>query len=319
MKVARATRAALVPVAFFLAAPVIAQSVLPSPDGDSAPLERAKRDLEAAKSTRIKEDSTAWRDLRIAVPSAPAPTAPISPASQVRTGRKPGAEPPVRNWLVDSMEKKPVPPVAAEDRRSEKGGRDARRDADFPAAEIGPVTEREPRAADLREPKREERERSGERRKDPDVNPLARYLKDWVSPQDFVLLQSTLSTPAEPGAARPVEYSSSNSSDISAAVFGPRMSDGGLVTRFGGPVQSTETGGARSGVNENPFLQFLTSDGLQARPAVQAPVAPGAGSAATNTTPYFSSPAATPAPRATVPDFVRPIADDKLYRQLKRF
>lgn len=151
------------------------------------------------------------------------------------------------------------------------------------------------------------------------MNPLARYLKDWVSPQDFVLLQSTLSAPADTSAGRPVEYSSSNSSDISAAVFGPRMSDGGLVTRFGGPVQSTETGGGRGGVNENPFLQFLTSDGLQARPAVQAPVAPGADSAARNTTPYFSSPAATPAPRGTVPDFVRPIADDKLYRQLKRF
>jgi hypothetical protein len=221
--------------------------------------------------------------------------------------------PPRKNWLVDAMERK------GEGRRGDSGitggpvvavaGRESEKDADDRTTDPASNGRK-----DRREDPRREESRAGGRREE-EVNPFSRYLQDWVSPQDFALLQSTLV------AGRSAAGEKSGELSGAAAVAGidapsARSTDAGLAAFLGngssmkgGPVASAKP-------TDNPFLQFLSPEASPARMPAQVPAA--------NSTPSLGTPVSAPPPgvvppRTTVPDFVRPTNDDKLYRTLKRF
>ena len=311
-------RALLAPLVSLPLASVDAQTTAgPETAPAAAPLEQAKRELEATKGGRIKESDGALRDLRTAVP--PMPVTPPAPLPAPRIDARTGVEKPGRNWLVEAMERKAGANAGKGESRAERPGRELPREENRSENEgrdrEGISSARET----AREPRREEREPEGERKRETEVNPFARYLKDWVSPQDFALLQSTINAPRETGATKPADYVSPQASDISSAVAAARPGDPGLTSLFGGRGPGPEIAGSRVRTAENPFLQFLPGEISTSRSAAQAPGASSQPNAVFTPSQPAIAPPAAPNPRGAVPEFVRPIADDKLYRQLKRF
>ncbi|MFM7750375.1 MAG: hypothetical protein ACKPB0_08150, partial [Opitutaceae bacterium] len=224
------------------------------------PLEQAKRELEATKGARIKESDNGLRDLRTAVPPMPLSAPPSTPLPTPRAEARTGGEKPGRNWLVEAMEKKPGANAGKGEGSAERLRREVLRD------ETGSENEGREREGlsstreTAREPRRNEREREGQRKRETEVNPFGRYLKDWVSPQDFALLQSTINAPRDSGAAKPADTASPQASDISSAVGTPRSGDTGQASLFGGRGPGPETANARGRAAENPFLQFLPGE-----------------------------------------------------------
>jgi len=313
-------RALLAPLVSLTIASVDAQTTAGSDATPAAaPLEQAKRELEATKGGRIREGDGGLRDLRNAIPPMPMPVTPTAPLPTPRAEARAGVEKPGRNWLVEAMETKPAAYSGKSEGRAERPGREMLRD------ENGSETEGREREGlssareTAREPRREELERNGEQKREMEVNPFARYLKDWVSPQDFALLQSTINSPRETGAAKPADYVSPQASDISSAVAAARPGDPALASLFGGRGLRPDSAGSPGRTAENPFLQFLRGEISTTRPAAQAPVESSQLNAAFAPAPPAIAPPVAPNPRGAVPEFVRPIADDKLYRQLKRF
>jgi hypothetical protein len=316
----RPIRNCLAPLAFLAIAPVVAQTTAePATTPAVAPLEQAKRELEATKGGRIKESESGLRELRTAVPPMSLPVAPTAPPPTPRAEARNAAEKPGRNWLVEAMERKPGANAGKGEGRAERPGREMLLD------ETGSESdgrEREGLSSTreaAREPRRGEREREGERKREAEVNPFARYLREWVSPQDFALLQSTVTAPRDTGAAKTAGYVSADESDISSAVATSRRGDMGLTAYFGGRGPGPETASARGRTAENPFLQFLPGEISASRSAAQVPGAPSQPNPGFSPAQPVIGPPVAPNPRGAVPDFVRPIADDKLYRQLKRF
>lgn len=314
MTLPRPQRSIGAPVVFLFLAFVSAQSAEP-PTAPSvvSPLEQAKRDLEAAKGSRIKERDGGWRDLREAVPPVPLQSAPGAPTPAPQPETRAGAEKSRRNWLVEAMERKSGPSIQKGEGRMERAERDAWREGTLP--EPAGREDQSTRGETAHTPRNEERERDTVRKRDPELNPFARYLKDWVSPQDFGLLQSTLAAPRETNASKPTDYVSAQATDISSATAVARSNAASLAELRGGRAAEAEAASGRGRSSENPFLQFLPVEGSPPRSGS----APGPASPVITPVPSANVPAVTPNPKATVPDFVRPIAEDKLYRQLKRF
>lgn len=281
------------------------------------PLEQAKRELEASKVGRIKEGEGGWRDLRAAVPQMPLPAAPVAPPPKPRIDPRSGSDRTGRNWLVEAMEKKPGATGVGAVEREERTARESIRGQNvFETDGRGSEELSESRGA-APGPRRDQREREGDRKREKEMNPFASFLKDWVSPQDFALLHSTVAAPREAGVGKPAEYVSAEAPDISSAVPSVRPGDTGLAALFVGRAPGLEIAPPRGRAGENPFLQFLPGEISASR--TSAPAAPNQSNAILTPASPAIAPAAPPAPRGSVPDFVRPIADDKLYRQLKRF
>ena len=313
-------RALLAPLVSLPLASVDAQTTAgPETAPAAAPLEQAKRELEATKGGRIKESDGALRDLRTAVPPMPMPGTPSAPLPAPRADARTGVEKPGRNWLVEAMERKAGANAGKGEGRAERPGRELLREENGSESEGRDREGLSSARETAREPGREGREREGERKRETEVNPFARYLKDWVSPQDFALLQSTINAPRETGAAKPADYVSPQASDISSAVAAARPGDPGFASLFGGRGPGPETAGGRVRTAENPFLQFLPGEISNSRAAAQAPGASSLPNPVITPAQPALAPTAAPNPRGAVPEFVRPIADDKLYRQLKRF
>jgi hypothetical protein len=313
----RPARIPLVPVVLLLIASVGAQTPDQTNASPAEPLEQARRELEAAKGIRIKEGETGLRDLRSAVPSVPLQASPSVPLAAPRSEIRSSLEKPGRNWLVDAMEKKNGVASRKDEEKAERAGREPLRDGLIADPE---AREREAPAGDnARDPGNEEREGGTGRKRGPEMNPFARFMKDWVSPQDFALLQSTLTSPREAGSAKPADYVSAQASDISSAVSVGRQDDKGLTSLWSGRPTGVEDASGRGRTRENPFLQFLPGDVPTSRGGAPATVFPGPVAPVLAPPPSVGAPALPPNPRGPVPDFVRPIADDKLYRQLKRF
>ena len=297
---------------------VIASVVAQTPASPAvAPLEEAKRELEATKGGRIKEGEGGWRDLRAAVPPMPLPAAPVAPPPKPRIDPRSGSDRTGRNWLVEAMEKKPGATGVRAEEKLERSGRELIPEPNgFKTEGLEREELSESRGA-ARGPRPDDREREGDRKREKEVNPFASFLKDWVSPQDFVLLQSTVAAPREAGVGKPADYVSAEASDISSAVPSIRPGDTGLAALFVGRAPGLENAPPRGRAGENPFLQFLPGEISASR--TSAPAAPNQSNAILTPASPAIAPAVPPAPRGSVPDFVRPIADDKLYRQLKRF
>ncbi|WP_414664995.1 hypothetical protein [Horticoccus sp. 23ND18S-11] len=272
----------------------------PSPEPDA--LTRAQRDFDTIKATRNGTLLPARPDVpRVAVPEwqgvpAPTPSIPLkSPASEAKSP----------TWLIDAMKKETA---SSESRTtgSDERGRDPRL-----STNAGSSEKELSAAARTNEPdSRETRERNDRSASVRVVNPLERYLGDWMTPQDYALLK--------PGLAESLGERTDVKRETTA--FDATTIAGGLAGIAGGasPASPLSVPGGSSAplARENPYLQSLvTPPVITIAPPPRAPSpAPVFAPPATLGTPAVNAPSP-----ARIPDFARPANDEKYFKQLKRF
>jgi hypothetical protein len=153
------------------------------------------------------------------------------------------------------------------------------------------------------------------------VNPLARYMGDWMTPKDLALLQTapTGGSARETGGA----VGPGNAVGLPGGGGGAQTvlpsGGGGLEAAFG--LGGSSRSPAPAAPRENPFLQGLqpvassTPPGFT--PPVMAPLPPVSSGPAPS---VFQPESPVQAPlRTTVPDFAKPAIDDKAFKPMKRF
>ncbi|HVS52331.1 MAG TPA: hypothetical protein VHD62_08240 [Opitutaceae bacterium] len=266
----------------------------------------AKRDFDTVKAARDTNAANARGELpRIALPEfSPAP-------SDARPALAPSSATPLpaksTNWLLDAMQTKPAANRAD---RNDATNRDER------SRELAPFPNESLREHDDATNARQQdaREKSSDNARDNSMmtnrtaaaalNPLARYMGEWMTPQDFALLQPTLgnakdgaglaAAPALPGVV-------GTSGEFDALDLTANFDRGAAKTSM------------PSAPRENPFLPTLN-----APPAVAAPL-PAPPPAVSAPTPLFApTPESAPA-KPAIPDFAKPGTDEKYFKPLKRF
>lgn len=144
-------------------------------------------------------------------------------------------------------------------------------------------------------------------------NPLQPFLTRWISPQDHTLLGATqqLETSATAWAPR----LGAGEGALAPGVFAAE-SPAGMPRQ---PVATLFADGAPPRPPANPYLEGISgSVPISAPPVAQlpAPGVPAAPAAPARWEAPRNEPASTP---ARAPDFVRPTADDRYFKPLKRF
>ena len=288
-------------VLLFAAIAVAAES--PSGATPAAPpaedsIAAAKRDLEAIKAARGMTAPP-----QTAVPSFTAPALHIeSPGPQRMELPRPAAEAAAAkksaNWLVDAMTAKTVRTTG------EKSQRNA---ATAGEADVADAGENDPAERRLAAEKTERREA----RTHPEsvVNPLAGFMADWMTPQDFKLLQS------EPGAG---DASGRVARGESFRVLASGEAAGtSAVGAFGRNLPGRSAAPPRG----NPFLQDFAGATAPLTANRGATTAPPAATSVPPPQSVVLPPVmpAPPPPPSALPAFVKPNDDAKYFKPLKRF
>lgn len=275
-----------------------------APSTSAAPdesLAAARREFEAMKRLRegLPEQKGSLPQISAPALDVRMPGPAIRSSSSKEKEKMEKAEKKSANWLVEAMNK--------EKKESQKEGARSReevtrRDSTFPLEAVEKTGEE----TALANQAAKQPEQAPER-KAPPHNPLNQYLADWMTPGDYALLKP------------------SANADVNGA-----MVRGGLGS---GPMESTLAVSAATETmaalgrdkpaftpppKENPYLQVLALP--PPPPAVLAPVngpsMPGPTQPASAA--FSTSVSPMPAP-AKVPEFVRPLPDEKHFKQLKRF
>ncbi len=194
------------------------------------------------------------------------------------------------SWLVDAVER-----ARKEDRR---------RAVDGP---LGVGEKRTDSKDEEEKPEGADRPGGRDRQRPADrpvvVNPLSKYMTDWLAPQDHAVLQRTLET-AAPG-----------SGDVR---LGVESGDVGVVNAAGyGPADVAKERAAQAIQKpaENPFIAAFTLPPA----ALSTPsVPPRASDSPRNSTQPLQPPPPPAESKSPVPDFAKP-GDDKYFKPLKRF
>lgn len=262
----------------------------------------ARREFDAVKSSRNSGVQPKGEIPRLTVPELRQPPATGTPWTPTKAAVP---EKKSANWLVDAMEK------SADARRDrERTGSDRERERGRGRELPGPEKDRG--GDDEKEPRRAsdsvaERERKTENAV---ANPLAGYLGVWMTPQDYALLKPGIDQ-AFGNAAGTAGPGVSPLPDAAAAFALP-----GSAGIGGSNIPAAHS--APAVPRENPYLAMLS------------PPVPAAASAATiaSAPPPLSvapsramppPPAPAPAVKSAIPDFAKPAADEKYFKQLKRF
>lgn len=217
------------------------------------------------------------------------------------------------NWLVDAMMKQP-------DGTGNRGG---------PASRGGPIPGLEPDESTIdgffsaeleagsgaapaeNESRRREKDPVEEHKStETAFNPLAAFLGDWMSAQDFALLGTALQQSSQGTTGTEAAMQSPSSQALEPTAAGPMV-----ALRTGDPSGAARTIGPTP-MGENPFLQAF-EDPVFAAPSPPAPSITPAPEPAPAWTP--PAPAPPPAQGSRIPDFVKPQPDQKYFKQLKRF
>ncbi len=198
-----------------------------------------------------------------------------------------------QNWLLDAMQK---------DKKS--GATTAKdRDDELPTDDD---------KAASRETNEADRERDA--KSTPVVNPLARYMSGWLTPQDFAMLQASGSLALKDGGAANSGSTASVNLPGAATPSGGNFDASLAGIGLGNPANQPNL----SAPQENPFLASLVSGGSTPAftpPATMPPPAPPASTSA-----IFQAPAPEPASaRSNIPDFAKPSEDAKAFKPMKRF
>lgn len=264
----------------------------------------AKKDFESIKSSREAALQPQGEVPRVTMPEWQG-VSPLSPGSGAQP-RIPLRETKSASWLVDAM-------------AQQSGSRTAR-----DQSERNPARDRDTEAMISRDRAREDKDAPDERRspgsrgeKDQRntvgaVNPLARYLGDWMTPQDYALLKPGLANSLGSGAA-----------DEGAAALGGMGSAGTLALLPGGDRASGSLGPvkpafARPVPRENPFLQSIGRPESAAQVFASQPKLTAAAPAPASSPASLVPPPLT-APQSKIPEFAKPATDEKYFKPLKRF
>ncbi|MBL9213643.1 MAG: hypothetical protein JNL92_24480 [Opitutaceae bacterium] len=272
-------------------------------------IETARQELQQLKVGRDALNSNPSGLPRLTAPEWHGGTAPaVAPAVAPRPSLAPDARNP--NWLVEAMRK---PGDSSVDGRR----RDGRRDDHEPRATGRPVTARErtdepgDSSAESRDTSTQDSNRGRPAPALAVVNPLAAFLDDWMSPQDYALLQPGISASRNSPLGLPSPALNAGS---------PLAERTGLPGLPGAQAQGPgfPAAGGPGTLRENPFLQALEPSLGKVSPPMPMPRA-----ALTSTSPTPAPASAvvpvSPAPPPRIPDFVRPPSDEKHFKPLKRF
>jgi hypothetical protein len=214
------------------------------------------------------------------------------------------------NWLIDALQQPNAAGDLAQDREDARsgrpGGRIASGRADVSRGQTGqtPVVSR---GASERSPTG-----LGPSSADMITNPLTTFLDDWMSPQDFALLN-----PGRSGRSSGVLPLPDLGLTTGGLTAGPPSLAG--ANRGADSTPLAPRGDRPGAGRENPFLAALNPPVASVTGAAQTPrlAVSVPGPAAVATPSLQSPPSPPPAPRT--PDFARPPADEKYFKPLKRF
>ncbi len=309
------------------------------PGAEATSILAAKRDLEAIKAVKEAQSAPVLNgpSQRLAVPELRTePAAVPPPALRVV---KPEAK--SDNWLIDAM---------AQSERDRREGRVRQRLTEANRGSSRTATDREigsrgaafgsnagvgrnaidPMAPRDRIDSRGARgeaaaERNGssalstsdETKTPVTLNPLTHFLGDWMTPQDYALLRPGLETGSPGGVVRPGEarFSLPGTPDFALESSLKREIPGGFAVTTPIPSELTP--------RTNPFLESMSR--IEFTPPARVnppPVQPDPGllpSAAAPASPPPASAAVVAPLRPNVPDFPKPLQDEKYFKQLKRF
>ena len=271
-------------------------------------IEAARQELRQMQVGREALNSNPTGLPRVTAPEWHGGSTPAVLAVTPRAKPAPDARNP--NWLVDAMRK---PGETSTQGRSRDGRREEFESGpQFRSAnDWEPVDERGETAKESRE--------SGDRDPIPvrpaaanaAINPLASFLDDWMSPQDYALLQPGLAASRSGQVGLPTPATS----------FGPALTERSAIPPLmGNATQTTGLPGAGGAgkPSENPFLQALEPSIAILPPSLPPPRAaispPGPASLRSP-----AAPAISPLPPPRVPEFARPASDEKHFKPLKRF
>lgn len=291
----------------------------PGGRADDDPLAAAKKDFEKAKAERASGGQGKAGLPRIDLPELPTPLI-TSPAASNSQRKKQAGLPEKKsaNWLLEAMEK-PETREARTKGDTARGARDSLSDA--ANTETASEANADPLQALARESARDTRAETKERaeaneprRTEPAPNPLARYMGDWMTPQDYALLKPVVDG-ARPGEAPTTTNSGASGSGSGAPAVGITSALPGDFAGAGDMRGASRGGFTAPSAQENPYLQLLNTP--QSAPAPVTPIAPVVATA--------SPPPASPPPptmetaKSRIPDFAKPLDDQKHFKQLKRF
>lgn len=262
----------------------------------------ARREFDAVKSSRNSGVQPKGEMPRLTVPELRPPPATGTPWTPTKAAVP---EKKSANWLVDAMEK------SAEARKDrERTGSDRERERGRGRELPGPEKDRE--GDEEKETRRasdsvEERERKA---KNAVANPLASYLGVWMTPQDHALLK--------PG----IDQAFGNAAGTSGSGSSPLTEAATAFSLPGSPgIGGLNIAAARSTPGtprENPYLAMLNPPApTTASAAAIASAPPPLSVAPSRALPPPAAP--TPAVKSPIPDFAKPAADEKYFKQLKRF
>ena len=148
-------------------------------------------------------------------------------------------------------------------------------------------------------------------------NPLTPFLGDWMTPRDYALLRPSLEK-ASPGGgvgSGDARFSLPGAADFAIESSLNRGIPGGLTTAT--PIRIDPPPGA------NPFLESLNR--IEIAPPAQVAPSPGLPGvaliprSAAQSGPAPASAGVSAPVRPSVPDFPKPLHDEKYFKQLKRF
>lgn len=280
-----------------------ASASAPAPQRDAIAV--AKKEFEALNAVRNEQllpQSALPRASAFELPALPASPPPVVVPNAITPPR----ETRVDNWLVEAMEKE----TASRESRGEsfrmRGRRGSRstedensRDAARGQRNIGETRQDGSEA---------ERERNDDADSNNVVNPLTRYLGEWMTPQDYALLKPSLAGFFNAPYARPNTAGLGEGREAVKPGGAPDFGLGGALAPF---VNGTTPQRA------NPYLEPLKRDlPVGAISGTAKPSAPGP---VTSISPTLTSPPARTLPPTKIPEFAKTPADDKYFKPLKRF
>ena len=260
----------------------------------------AKRDFEAVKSARNPALQQKGELPRIAVPElstgAPA-VSPIAPKS--REPEKKSA-----NWLLEAMEKQQPRNERDRDRLDRKSERGS------PGETLDGNRSDEPAESSRRDQSAQDPQGEKEKREAEALNPLTRYLGEWMTPQDYALLKPGLQDSlANTGVG-------AGSQGTNPLAFPMPGSVGSEVNTLAN--ETTLRGAMAAAPRENPYLDLLNTAPAAAMPAAVLPAPPATTFSAPLPSVAAPPPSTVPA-KPRIPEFARPAQDEKYFKQLKRF
>lgn len=210
------------------------------------------------------------------------------------------------NWLLDALpDRRNARSANVRDEQKEGASRSAAARDQARSSSAGEVSDRF--RADAAETAAGAERSTTDRKPAPSADPFARYMVDWLSPNDYALLHRTLG----PGGVGSRETSNFNSSV-------PPMTESTLTSSINVLGESAPTNNSPGYLPnkpvENPYLEAMT-----APPSASAPESAASSVPVPVKTQPIDPVQDFSAPKSRIPDFVKPASDEKYYKPLKRF